>query len=99
MLTKAQHEAERSGQERQQLTDELERKRERHLEAQRRAEHLEEERLRLERELGRSKKEPGGGRPEARPWWCRPVQIVGLLFVALAAWFISLVVALNLLSS
>jgi hypothetical protein len=80
------------------LRGDLEREQEERLEAQWRAEQLEEERIRLERELGRSKQEPGGGRSEARPWWRRPALLVGLLLGGLAAWFTSLVVALNLLS-
>jgi chromosome segregation ATPase len=93
-----EQQAERAAQDLQQLRGDLEREKERRLEAQRRAEQLEEERIRLERMLGRSKEEPSGGRSEARPWWRRPVLVVGLLFGALAAWFTSLVVALNLLS-
>jgi chromosome segregation ATPase len=93
-----QQQAERAAHNLQQLRRDLEREREERLEAQRRAEQLEEERLRLERELGRSKEEPGGWQSEARPWWRRPVLVVGLLFGALAAWFTSLAVALNLLS-
>jgi hypothetical protein len=82
----------------QQLRADFEREREERLEAQRWAEQLEQDRLRLERELVCSKEEPGGGRSEALLWWRRPVLVVGLLFGTLAAWFTSLVVALNLLS-
>jgi chromosome segregation ATPase len=93
-----EQQAERTAQSLQQLRVDFEREREERLEAQRRAEQLEQERLSLERELVRSKEEPGGGRSEARSWWRRPVLVVGLLFGALAAWFTSLMVALNLLS-
>jgi hypothetical protein len=63
------------------------------------AERLEQERLRLERGLDRSKEERGSGEPKARPWWRRPALVAGLLLGALGVWLISLVVALQILSS
>jgi chromosome segregation ATPase len=100
-----ERERERLQQERLQLEEELrrldgelEQERQKRSEVQRQAEQLEQERLRLEHELDRSKDEPGGGRSEVRQWWRRPVLVIGLLVGALAAWFTSLVMALNLLS-
>jgi hypothetical protein len=98
-------------QERQRLTEDLKKEREDRLEAQRQIEQQEQERVRLQRELQRSREErnsrrqvPTGdraGKAEARPsWWRRrPGLIVVLLFGVLVAWFTSLAVALNLLSS
>jgi hypothetical protein len=34
-----------------------------------------------------------------RPWWRRPLLMVGLILGVLIAWFTSLVVALNMLAS
>ena len=97
-------------QERQQLAEELEKGREGHAEIQRRAEQRDQERIRLERELQRLRAElesreqapapERANRPEEPPLWRRrPVLVVGLLFGGLAAWFVSLLVALSLLAS
>jgi hypothetical protein len=77
------------------------------LDVQRRAERLEEERARLEQELGRSQAELERQKRAptravwrtSRPWWRRPILVVGLLLGVLIAWFTSLVVALNTLAS
>jgi chromosome segregation ATPase len=104
-------EVERLVQERQQLTEDLKKEREDHLEAQRRIEQQEQARVGLQRELERLREErnsrgqvPTGDRAEiaeAHPsWWRRrPGLVVILLFGVLVAWFTSLAVALNLLSS
>ena len=106
-VSEVQQEAERLGQERERLAEDLERGREERVEVQRRAEQLEQERARLEQELGRSqaelerrKRAPARAASRAsRPWWRRPILVVGLLVGALIAWFTSLAVALNMLAS
>jgi uncharacterized membrane protein YccC len=101
-------EAQQAANDLQQSRRDLEREREGRLEAQRRAERLEEERLRLEQELNRANGElDSARRPPAsdragepggyRAWWRKPTLVVGLLLGVMAAWFTSLVVALNLL--
>jgi chromosome segregation ATPase len=97
--SRIQQQAEGAAHDLQQLRGDLEREREERQEAQRVAERLEQERLHLERELDRSKEVPGSGGPKARPWWRRPVPVAGLLLGALGVWLISLMVALNILSS
>jgi hypothetical protein len=108
--SRIEQQAERVAQNLQRLRGDLEREREERLEAQRRAKQLEQEQQHLKRELDRSKEElKSVGRPPApdragqpevsRPWRRKPTLIVGLLFGIMAAWFTSLVVALNLLSS
>ena len=103
-----QQQAERTEHNLQQLRRDLESEREERLEAQRRAEQLEEERLRLKQELNRANGElDNPGRPSVpdragepggyRAWWRKPSLVVGLLLGVMAAWFTSLVVALNLL--
>jgi len=109
-VSEVQQEAERLRQERQRLAEDLERGREERVEVQRRAERQEQEVARLEQELGRSQAEPNYRKRAAasdrttesgasRPWWRRPLLVVGLLLGALIAWFTSLVVALNVLAS
>jgi hypothetical protein len=104
-----QQQAEQTAHNLQQLRRDLESEREERLEAQRRAEQLEEERLRLKQELNRANGELDSlGRPPApdragepegyRAWWRKPSLVVGLLLGVMAAWFTSLVVALNLLN-
>ena len=74
---------------------------------QRRAERQEQELARLEQELRQSqadlerrKRAPARAASRAnRPWWRRPLLVVGLLLGVLIAWFTSLVVALNVLAS
>ena len=74
---------------------------------QQRAEQKEQELARLEQELRQSqtelehrKRAPARAASRAnRPWWRRPILVVGLLLGALIAWFTSLVVALNMLAS
>jgi hypothetical protein len=101
---------ERLEQERQRLTEALEREREERLGAQRQAEQQEQERTRLEgefrslkAELGSHKRAPTGDRAmeseAGKPWWRRPVLVVGVLFGVLVAWLASLMVALYLVSS
>jgi len=105
-----QQEAERLRQERQRLAEDLERVREERVEVQKRAERQELELGRLKQELRRSQAEPNhrdraAARDGAtvsgasRPWWRRPILVVGLVLGALIAWFTSLVVALNMLAS
>jgi hypothetical protein len=102
-----QQEAERLSQEHQRLAEELAREREEHLNVQRRAERQEQELARLEQELRQSqaeleprKRAPARAASRAsRPWWRRPLLVVGLLLGALIAWFTSLAVALNMLAS
>jgi hypothetical protein len=86
------------------LVEDLERER---VEGQRRVERQEQERARLEQELQQSQAElerrkqaPARAASRAsRPWWRRPILVVGLLLGVLIAWFTSLVVALNMLAS
>jgi len=103
------HEVQRLGQERQRLTEAFEREREERLGAQRRAEQQEQEQARLEGELQSLKAEldshrraPTPGRvmkaEAGKPWWRRPVLVVGLLLCTLGAWLTSLMVALYLVS-
>ena len=102
-----QQEAERLRQERQRLAEDLERRREERVEVQSRADRQEQELARLEQELERSKAElelqkraPSRTASRARrPWWRRPILVVGLLLGVLIAWFTSLVVALNMLAA
>jgi chromosome segregation ATPase len=96
--SRIQQKAEGAAHDLQQLKGDLESEKDKRQEAQRGAEQLEQERLRMKRELDRSKEESEGRGPKARPWWRRPVLVVGMLLGALAAWFTSLIVALNLLS-
>jgi F0F1-type ATP synthase assembly protein I len=76
---------------------------------QRQAEQQEQERVRLEKELRRSQAEldhrkRAAARDRAaesrgsRPWWRRPLLVVGLLLGVLIAWFTSLAVALTMLA-
>jgi chromosome segregation ATPase len=105
----AGQEVERLGQERRRISEELKKEREERLEAQRRVEQLEQEQARLQREFRRLEaeldshrrtptpdraKESGG----SRPWWRRPVPVVGLIVGALLVWLTSLVVGLYLMS-
>jgi hypothetical protein len=97
--------------ENQQMAEQLEREHEKELtNAQQEAERSEQELARLEQELRRSQAElshrnraadpDGATESEAgRPWWRRPLLVIGLLLGILIAWFTSLVVALNLLAS
>jgi non-ribosomal peptide synthetase component F len=102
-----QQEVEQLRQERQRLAEDFERAREEHLNVQQRAERQEQERARLEQELQQSQAElerrkrvPARASSRAsRPWWRRPILVVGLLLGALIAWFTSLVLALNVLAS
>ena len=65
---------------------------------QRRAERQEQELARLKQELGQSqaelerqKRAPSRAESRAsRPWWRRPILVVGLLLGVLIAWFTSL---------
>jgi F0F1-type ATP synthase assembly protein I len=76
------------------------------VEVQRRAERQEQELARLEQELERlqaelerQKRAPSRAASRAsRPWWRRPLLVVGVLLGVLIAWFTSLVVALNMLA-
>ena len=81
--------AERLRQERQRLAEDLERERVERVEVQRGAERLEQELARLEQELRRSQAEPTYRKSAAasdrttesgasRPWWLRPLLVVGL---------------------
>src|SRR5918998_2690247 len=108
-LSGIQQEMERLNGERQRLTEELNKEREEHSAAQRRAEQQEEERARLEREFRRLRaaldsheraavRDQGKESELGRPWWRRPVLVVGLLFGALLLWFTSLTVGLYLVS-
>ena len=93
--------------ERQRLAEDLEKGREERVEMQRRAERQEQELARLKQELGRSqaelerqKRAPSRAASRtSRPWWRRPILVVGVLLGVLIAWFTSLVVALNVLAS
>jgi chromosome segregation ATPase len=95
------------GQERQRLAEDLERGREEHINVQQRAERQELELARLEQELRQSQAELERGNraptraasKASRPWWRRPLLVVGLLLGVLIAWFTSLAVALNMLAS
>jgi chromosome segregation ATPase len=102
-----QQEAERLRKERQRLAEDLEKER---VEMQRRTEGQELELARLKQELRRSQAEPNHRKRAAtrdgatesgasRPWWRRPLLMVGLLLGVLIAWFTSLVAALNMLAS
>ena len=105
-VSEVQQDAERLRQERQRLAEDFEREHEEHLNVQRRAERQEQELARLEQELRQSqaelerrKRAPARAALRAsRPWWHRPILVVGLLVGALIAWFTSLVVALNVLA-
>jgi chromosome segregation ATPase len=105
---KVRQEAERLGQERQQLEGELEREREERLEAQRQATHSEQERSRLEREHRRLKEQLGSleelpDRHQAEPleiyrlWRRKPLLVVGVVLGIVVLWVTSLLVALTLL--
>jgi Flp pilus assembly protein TadB len=102
-MSAVKDEAEQLRQERQRLAEDLERGRKERMEVQRRAERQEQELARLEQELNHWK---GAADPDraaesgaGRPWWRRPLLVVGLLLGVLIAWFSSLVVALNMLAS
>jgi Flp pilus assembly protein TadB len=106
-MSRVQQEAERLRKERQRLAEDLERIREERVEVQKRAERQEQEQARLKQELRQSqaelehqKRAPARGASRgSRPWWRRPILVVGLVFGALIAWFTSLAVALNMLAS
>ena len=109
-MSGVQQEAERLRKERQRLAEDLEKGREERVEMQRRAERQELELARLKQELRRSQAEPNHRKRAAardgatesgasRPWWRRPLLVVGLLLGVLIAWFTSLAVALNMLAS
>ena len=96
-------------QEHQQVTEELQLELRRRLEVQRRAEQQEQELARLEQELQRSQAAPNRrkrvaardgtpGSGASRPWWRRPLRVVGLLVGVLITWFVSLTVALSMLA-
>jgi septal ring factor EnvC (AmiA/AmiB activator) len=104
-----QQEAERLRQERQRLAEELEKGREERAQMQRLADQQEQELARLERELRRSQAGPDRRKRSAapgraaesgagRPWWRRPLPLAGLLVGVLITWFISLAVALSILT-
>jgi multidrug efflux pump subunit AcrA (membrane-fusion protein) len=108
-LSGIQQEMERLTGERQRLTEELNKEREEHSATQRRAEQQEEERARLEKEFRRLRaaldsherapvRDQGKESELGRPWWRRPVLVLGLLFGALLLWFTSLTVGLYLVS-
>jgi Flp pilus assembly protein TadB len=109
VISRVQQDAERLGQEHQQLIEDLETEREQRLATQQQAERLEEEgrRLqqehqRLEEELEQECRKRTPDRAESmssHPWWRRPLLVVGLLLGVLIAWFTSLAVALNMLAS
>jgi len=102
------HEVGRLEQEHQQVTEELQLELRRRLEIQQRAEQQEQELTRLEQELQRSQAAPNRrkgvaddgttGSGASRPWWRRPLPVVGLLVGVLITWFISLTVALSMLA-
>jgi Flp pilus assembly protein TadB len=102
-----QQEVERLRQERQRLAEDLERGREERVEVQRQAKRQELELARLEQELRQSQAElehrkrapTHAASRVSRPWWRRPILVVGLLLGVLIAWFTSLAVALNMLAS
>jgi DNA repair exonuclease SbcCD ATPase subunit len=96
--SRIEQQAEQVAHDLQQLRVAFEREREGRLEAQRLAEQLDKERLRLDRRLSRSKEGSGSGRPEAHPWWRKPISVVALLLGSFILWLTSLVVALNLLT-
>jgi hypothetical protein len=109
-MSGVQQEAERLRMERQRLAEDLKREREERVKTQRQAEQQEQERARLEKGLRRSQAEldhrkRAAARDRAaesgagRPWWRRPLLVVGLLLGVLIAWFTSLAVALNMLAS
>jgi ribonuclease Y len=96
-------------QEHQQVTEELQLEIRRRLEIQQLVEQQEQELARLEQELQRSQAAPdrrksvaaGNGTPgsgASRPWWRRPLPVVGLLVGILITWFVSLTVALSMLA-
>jgi ferric-dicitrate binding protein FerR (iron transport regulator) len=99
----SEEERRRLDQEYQQLKEELERQRRGHQEILRRAEELERELQGSQVELDRQDRAPAPNRPDksvaSRPWWRRPLLVVGLLLGVLIAWFTSLTVALNMLTS
>ena len=108
-LSGIRQEMERLNGERQRLTEELNKEREEHSATQRRAEQQEEERARLEKEFRRLRaaldsherapvRDQGKESELGRPWWRRPVLVLGLLFGALLLWFTSLTVGLYLVS-
>ena len=94
--------------ERKRLAEDLEKGREDRVDMQRRAERQELE-LAPKQELRRSQAVPnhrktrppltGHKSGASRPWWRRPLLVVGLLLGVLIAWFTSLAVALNMLAS
>ena len=102
-VSEVQQEAERLRQERERLAEDLERGREERMEVQRQAERQELELARLEQELNHRKDAADPDRAAesgtTRPWWRRPLLVVGLLLGVLIAWFTSLAVALNMLAS
>jgi chromosome segregation ATPase len=109
-LSGVQQEAERLRKERQRLAEDLEKEREERVEMQRRTERQELELARLKQEIRRSQAEPNHRKRAAardgatesgatRPWWRRPLLLVGLLLGVLIAWFTSLAVALNVLAA
>jgi ferric-dicitrate binding protein FerR (iron transport regulator) len=89
------------------VNEDLQKEREQRVDMQRRAERQELELARLKQELGQSqaeqerqKRAPArAASSTSRPWWRRPMVVVGLLLGVLIAWFTSLVVALNVLGS
>jgi hypothetical protein len=104
-----EQEMERLEQERQRLTEDLEREREGRVEIQRQAERQERERAGLERELQRLQAELHSRERASAPerakssgehplWRSRPALGAGLLFGIVVAWFVSLVVALSLMT-
>jgi hypothetical protein len=105
-----QKENEQLAQKHQQLTRVLEREREERQKIQQQAERSQQEQVRLQNEYKQLRKELDGLRQSPTehsaeqlkaylPRWSRPVQLTAALFGILALWFISLVVALNLLQS
>ena len=107
--SRVQQEAERLRQERKRLAEDLERERVERPEVQRQAERQVQELARLKQELRQSQAEldrrrraPASNQPDksgaGRPWWRRPIPVVGLLLGVLIAWFTSLAVALNMLA-
>jgi hypothetical protein len=97
------------GEERQRLTDDLEREREERLRAERQADSQVQERARLEGEFRSLRAEldsqrraptrdPFNQSEASHPWWRRPVLVIGLVFGALILWLTSLGIGLYLLS-
>ena len=74
-----------------------ERQREQHVDPEDRERRR--ERVEAQEELERRKRAPARAASRAsRPWWRRPLLVVGVLLGVLIAWFTSLVVALNMLA-